>query len=258
MAGTVKFEKKEGIAYITINRPEALNSLNEKVLSELFEVFTEVEKDIEVKVVLLTGEGKAFVAGADIEAMYNMSPKEGRDLAKLGHKVMNFIENMEKPVIALINGFALGGGLELALACDFRIASTKAKVGQPEVNLGIIPGFGGTQRLAKLIGKGRAKLLIMTGEIIDGQKALELAIVEDLCEPDELLEKGIKLAETIMKKAPLAIATAKTAINRSFDLDAKAGSDFEIESFAAVFSTEDKSEGMKAFFEKREAVFKGE
>ena len=256
MAKSVKFENKEGILYITIDRQEALNALNVSVLEELYEVFTMAENNEDVKTVLLTGEGKAFVAGADIQQMYEMSPKEGRDMAKLGHKVMNFIENMEKPVIALINGFALGGGLELALACDFRIASTKAKVGQPEVGLGIIPGFGGTQRLAKLIGKGKAKRLIMTGEIIDGLKALELGIVEEVTEPDTLMEKGVALAETIMKKAPLAVGAAKTAINKSMDVDSKSGSDFEIESFSSVFSTEDKMEGMSAFLEKREAAFK--
>lgn len=256
MYNNIKFETKEQIGYVTINRPQAMNALNVEVLSELFDVFTAIEKDDQVRVVILTGEGKAFVAGADIAEMSKLNALEGRNMMISGHKVMNLIEAMEKPVIAAVNGFALGGGCELSLACDIRIASEKAKFGQPEVGLGIIPGFGGTQRLARLVGKGMAKYLILTAEVVPAAEAYRIGLVEKVVAPEELLEAAEKVAKTIISKAPIAIATAKSAINNGYDMDMKSASKFEIETFTAAFGSDDKSEGMAAFLEKRPAVFK--
>ena len=257
MYENIKYEVKESIAYVTVNRPQALNALNMDVLGELYDVFSTIEKDAEVKAVILTGEGRAFVAGADIAQMYELSSIEGREMMTLGHKVMNLIESIEKPVIAAVNGFALGGGCELSMACDIRIASEKAKFGQPEVGLGIIPGFGGTQRLARLVGKGMAKYLIMSAETIPASEAYRIGLVEKVVAPEELLPEAEKLAKTIASKAPVAIGSAKTAINNGYDMDMKSASRFEIETFTAAFSTDDKREGMGAFLEKRAPEFTG-
>lgn len=256
MYENIKYEVKDGIAYITINRPQAMNALNMDVLNELYCAFSKVQEDAEVKAAILTGEGKAFVAGADIAQMKDMDAIEGRNMMILGHKVMNFMESVEKPIIAAVNGFALGGGCELAMACDFRIASAKAKFGQPEVNLGIIPGFGGTQRLPRLVGKAYAKYMIMTADMIDAQTACAHGLAEMVVEPEELIGAAEALAKKIMSKAPLAIAAAKTAINVGYDLDMKTASQFEIEMFTAPFASQDKVEGMTAFLEKRAAEFK--
>lgn len=257
MYQTLSLDKREGIAYLCITREEALNALNMETLKELNQAFTQVAEDPEVKVVLLTGEGKAFVAGADIASMSSMTPAQGRELAREGHKLMNFIERLEKPVIALVNGFALGGGCELAMACDLRIASVRAKFGQPEVNLGITPGFGGTIRLPKLVGRAKAKHMIMTGKIISAEEAYAIGLCDELIEAEELLARGEELAKEIMKKAPMAVAIAKTLINNAFDLDTEAGSKMEIEGFTSSFGTEDKQEGMEAFLNKRNPIFKG-
>lgn len=257
MYENIKYEVKESIAYVTVNRPQALNALNMDVLGELYDVFSTIEKDAEVKAVILTGEGRAFVAGADIAQMYELSPIEGREMMTLGHKVMNLIESIEKPVIAAVNGFALGGGCELSMACDIRIASEKAKFGQPEVGLGIIPGFGGTQRLARLVGKGMAKYLIMSAETIPASEAYRIGLVEKVVAPEELIPEAEKLAKTIASKAPVAIGSAKTAINNGYDMDMKSASRFEVETFTAAFSTDDKREGMGAFLEKRAPEFTG-
>ncbi len=256
MFENIRYEKKNNIAYVTIDRPKAMNALNNDVLDELFTAFYEISKDDDVRAAILTGEGKAFVAGADIAAMHAMNANEGRAMMIRGHNVMNLIETIEKPVIAAVNGFALGGGCELAMACDIRIASEKAKFGQPEVGLGIIPGFGGTQRLPRLIGKGMAKKLIFTGEIINGSTAKEIGLVEEVVPAEELMDAAEKLAANIIKNAPIAVGSAKTAINVGYDLDMKTASSFEIETFTAPFSSEDKTEGMGAFLEKREAKFK--
>ncbi len=256
MYKNLKYEVKDQIAYVTINRPEAMNSLNNEVLDELFTAFYQVSKDDDVRAVILTGEGKAFVAGADIAAMHEMSALEGREMMKRGHNVMNFIESIEKPVIAAVNGFALGGGCELAMACDIRVASTRAKFGQPEVGLGIIPGFGGTQRLPRLVGKGMAKYLILTAEIIKADEAGRIGLAEKVVEPEELIETAEKIAKTIMAKAPLATGAAKIAINLGSDLDMKSASQLEIEAFTGPFASEDKAEGMGAFLEKRTPEFK--
>lgn len=256
MYENIKYEVKEGMGLVTISRPKAMNALNEDVLEELLQVFTVIEKDENVKAVILTGEGKAFVAGADIAQMSGLNALQGRNMMILGHKVMNLIESIEKPVIAAVNGFALGGGCELSMACDIRIASEKAKFGQPEVGLGIIPGFGGTQRLARLVGKGMAKYLIMTAEIIPASEAYRIGLVEKIVAPEELMETAETVARTIMSKAPIAIGIAKSAINNGYDMDMKSASKFEIETFTAAFGSDDKTEGMKAFLEKRTPEFK--
>ncbi len=256
MYENIKFECRENIAYVTVNRPKAMNALNMDVLHELYDVFTKIEDDSDVRAVILTGEGRAFVAGADISQMNQLNAIEGRQMMTMGHKVMNLIESIEKPVIAAVNGFALGGGCELSMACDIRIASEKAKFGQPEVGLGIIPGFGGTQRLARLVGKGMAKYLIMTAEMIPAAEAFRIGLVEKVVPAEELMTEAEKLAKTIASKAPIAIATAKTAINNGYDMDMKSASRFEIETFTAAFGSDDKAEGMAAFLEKRQPEFK--
>lgn len=249
-------EKNGRIAVLTLNRPDAMNALNNDVLDELYEAFGLLEADNEVGIVVLTGAGKAFVAGADIAAMRDMDALEGRAMMANGHKVMNRIESLKKPVIAAINGFALGGGCELAMACDIRIASTRAKFGQPEVNLGIIPGFGGTQRLPRLVGAGMAKYMIMTGEIIGAEEAARIGLVEKVVPAEELMDTAMKVAETILAKAPIAIASAKAAINGGAGLGMAAASLLEIEATTGPLASQDKNEGMGAFLEKRAAEFK--
>jgi enoyl-CoA hydratase len=250
------YEVKDGIAYVTVNRPKSLNALSNEVLDELYAAFTAVNNDPEVKIAILTGAGeKAFVAGADISEMVNLTTLEGRAMMIKGQNVMNLIESIDKPVIGAINGFALGGGCELAMACDMRIASEKAKFGQPEVNLGIIPGFGGTQRLPRLVGKGMGKYLIMTAEMIDAQEAYRIGLVEKVVPAEELLGAAEKVAKTIMSKAPIAIRAAKISVNRGISLDIETGVAFEGEALVAPFSSDDRKEGMTAFLEKRPAVF---
>ncbi len=255
MYENIKYEVKDQIAFVTIDRPKALNALNEDVLRELYDAFSKFEFDDTARVAILTGEGKAFVAGADIAAMSKMNALEGRNMMILGHKLMNYIEAIEKPIIAAVNGFALGGGCELSMACDFRLASTKAKFGQPEVGLGIIPGFGGTQRLPRLVGKGMAKYLTMTAEIIGADEAMRIGLCEKVYEPEALMDEAVKVAQTIISKAPIAVGSAKVAINNGYDMDLKSASRFEIETFTAAFGSDDKAEGMGAFLEKREAKF---
>lgn len=255
MYENIKYEVKDQIAFVTIDRPKALNALNEDVLRELYDAFSKFEFDDTARVAILTGEGKAFVAGADIAAMTKMNALEGRNMMILGHKLMNYMEAIEKPIIAAVNGFALGGGCELSMACDFRLASTKAKFGQPEVGLGIIPGFGGTQRLPRLVGKGMAKYLTMTAEIIGADEAMRIGLCEKVYEPEALMDEAVKVAQTIISKAPIAVGSAKVAINNGYDMDLKSASRFEIETFTAAFGSDDKAEGMGAFLEKREAKF---
>ena len=256
MFETLKYEVKDGIAYITVNRPEALNALNSKVLAELYDAFAEFDADEAARVAILTGEGRSFVAGADIAEMAKLNTIEARVFAKAGHRTMNFIENVSKPVIAAVNGFALGGGCELSMACDIRIASAKAKFGQPEVGLGLIPGFGGTQRLSRLVGKGMAKYLIYTADVIGAEEAGRIGLVEKVVEPEELMPTCEELAKKIMSKAPIAVSIAKHAINNGYDMDMKSASEFEVNSFGLSFSSEDMKEGTAAFLEKRPAEFK--
>ena len=224
MYENIKYESRDNIAYVTVNRPKAMNALNMDVLNELYDVFTAIEADADIRAVILTGEGRAFVAGADIAQMNQLNALEGRQMMIMGHKVMNLIEAIEKPVIAAVNGFALGGGCELSMACDIRIASEKAKFGQPEVGLGIIPGFGGTQRLPRLVGKGMAKYLIMTAEMIPAEEANRIGLVEKVVPAESLIEEAEKLAKTIASKAPVAVATANTASNNGVVMDMKSAS----------------------------------
>lgn len=253
----VMFEKKDGIACIRVNRPEALNALNLDVLGELSEAVGVVDRSDDVRVLIFTGEGRAFIAGADIEEMGRMTPEEGREMIRKGQRLMKAIEELRIPVIAAINGFALGGGNELAMSCDIRIASEKAKFGQPEVNFGIIPGYGGTQRLTRLVGKGMAKKLIFSAETIDAAEALKIGLVEKVVPHDMLMDEVMKLAQTIASKAPVAVRMAKEAVNGGAEADLATGLRFEAEAFASSFATEDRVEGMKSFTEKRTAVFKG-
>ncbi|QGU95318.1 short-chain-enoyl-CoA hydratase [Clostridium bovifaecis] len=254
----VLLKKENGIGYVTINRPKALNALNSETLTEIDLAFDEVANDDEILVVILTGAGeKSFVAGADISEMKDMNVIEGRKFGLLGNKVFRKIETIEKPVIAAVNGFALGGGCEISMACDFRIASTKAKFGQPEVGLGITPGFGGTQRLARHVGLGMAKELIYTARIIDAQEAYRVGLVNKVVEPEELLPEANKIANEILKNAPIAVSLCKQAINRGMQVDMDTAIAFEAEVFGECFSTEDQTEGMTAFVEKRkEKAFK--
>ncbi len=249
--------KKEGhIGLLSINRPEALNALNSTLLEELSQAIDMVEKDPDIHVLILTGEGRAFVAGADINEMKHMSPMEARVFAEKGMSLFRKIELMEKPVIAAVNGFALGGGCELSMCTDIRIASEKAKFGQPEVGLGITPGFAGTQRLARLIGSGRAKELIFTCDIIDAAEAYRIGLVNKVVPVEELMYASIEMANKILQKSQLAVRYAKTAINRGIETDLETGMIIEKDLFGLCFATEDQKEGMGAFLEKRTPNYK--
>jgi enoyl-CoA hydratase len=252
----LKYKVKGTTAYVTVNRPKALNALNIDVIIELKSVFEAIEADAGVTGVILTGEGeKAFVAGADIAQMKEYSALDARAMAQAAHSVMNSIEQCSKPVIAAVNGFALGGGCELAMACDIRIASETARMGQPEVNLGIIPGFGGTQRLPRLVGKGMAKYLIMTADMIDADEAYRIGLVQKVAAPAELITECEKVLTTINKKGSFAIKLAKKAINNGMEADQSSALNNEIELFALTFATDEQEEGMAAFLEKRAAEF---
>ena len=248
---------EDGLAYVTIDRPDALNALNETVISELLDCFQTIQKDPAIGCVILTGSGRSFVAGADIGTMRDLAVLDGRDFTMFGQQLMDYVEALRQPVIAAVNGFALGGGCELAMACDIRIASEKAKFGQPEVNLGIIPGFGGTQRLPRLVGKGMAKYLIMTGEHIPAQEALRIGLVQKVVPPEALMEEAERVARLILSKAPVAVRMAKRAINTAEDTDMRSGIAYEAEAYTTSFQAADRVEGMSAFLEKREAKFSG-
>jgi len=247
----VKLSKEGAVATITIDRPDALNALNEKVLAELEKIITELDADHAVLVAVVTGEGKAFVAGADIAAMAEMDEAQAKAFAENGQRVFLALERAHFVTIAAVNGFALGGGMELALACDMRFASAKAKLGQPEVNLGVTPGFGGTQRLPKLVGPGVATYLLTTGEQIDGARALELGVVNAVFEPEELLPKVTEIAEAIAKKGPTSLAMVKKAVHEGLTLSVEEGCQLEAELFGRCFASGEGNEGMKAFLEKR-------
>ena len=251
-------EVKEDILYITINREQKLNALNKEVLAELADVIAFAKQSDEVRGVLITGAGeKAFVAGADISEFQNYNLEEGKELAKSGQtKVFDAIADCPKPVVAAINGFALGGGLELAMACHIRIASENAKLGLPEVTLGLIPGYGGTQRLTQLVGKGRAIEMITTANMITAEKAARIGLVNDVVPQAELISKAEEILNKIKQRAPLAVASAIKAINSSLDKKTN-GFEIEIEEFANCFQTADFKEGVTAFLEKRKAVFTG-
>lgn len=253
----VIYEKKNHIAIIKINRPQALNALNTDVLQDIDAAVTIAENDADIRAVIVTGEGKAFAAGADIAAMKDMNAQDGFIYSSTGQNIYRHIENVHKPFIAAVNGFALGGGCELALACDIRIASAKAKMGLPETGLGIIPGFGGTQRLARIIGDGKAKEMIYTNKIIAAEDALESGLVNQVVEPEQLMAEAEKMAGIIAEKAPLAIAFAKEVINKGREANLEIGLGLEAMAESSLFATEDMREGMTAFVEKRKAVYKG-
>jgi len=252
----IVLEREEFIAILRFNRPNVLNTLNRQVFLEIISIFDEIQKEVVPKVVILTGSGdRAFIAGTDITEMENLSSFDAREFASLARRAIDSIENLDRPVIAAINGFALGGGCEVAIACDIRIASEKAKLGQPEINLGIIPGSGGTQRLPRLIGSSRAKRLIFTGELVDAKTALEIGLVDKVVPHDQLIDEAKRMALSIASKPKVALALAKSAINRGLGLDLRTGLDYEIECFAQCFATSDQKEGMRAFLERRKALF---
>ena len=248
-------EKENGIAIVKINNPQSLNALNSTILGELDTLFTELENDSSISVIILTGEGKAFVAGADITEMSSMDAAEGKAFGEKGAKVFRKIELLSKPVIAAVNGYALGGGCELAMCCDIRIASAKAKFGQPEVGLGITPGFSGTQRLPRLVGMGKAKELIFTAEAINADEACRIGLVNSVAEPEELMNTAVAMAEKIAGKAPVAVKYSKESINRGMQCSMDEAINIEANLFGLCFATEDQKEGMKAFIEKRKAKF---
>ena len=248
--------KENNIYIITICREKYLNSLNEEVLKELEQAINIINDDEDIYVGIITGQGKAFVAGADIDSMKDMSVEEARDFSSMGNKIFKKIEECRKPIIAGINGFCLGGGLELAMSCDIRIASEKAKFGQVEVNLGIIPGFGGTQRLSRIVGIGKAKELTYTATMIKAQEAQEIKLINKVVEADTLLQECIKMANIIGTKGQIAVRYAKNAITNGAEIDLNSGINLESNLFGLCFANEDQREGMSAFLEKREAKFK--
>lgn len=249
--------KKEGnVCFLSINRPNALNALNTQVLEELSIAIDEVEKDRDIYVLIITGEGKAFVAGADIVEMKEKSAAEARTFSQLGIEIFRKLELMEKPVIAAVNGFALGGGCELAMSADIRIAGEKAKFGQPEVGLGITPGFAGTQRLSRLVGTAKAKELIFTADIISAHEAERIGLVNKVVPQEELLSTALEMGNKIASKGQLAVRYSKAAINRGIETDIETGMTIERDLFGLCFATEDQKEGMSAFVEKRAPEFK--
>jgi enoyl-CoA hydratase len=245
-------EINDGIALVTITRPEALNALNTQFFREMDGVIASLNSNKEVKIMIITGSGKAFVAGADIAEMVNKSPDEGAAFSRIGQNTFRSLEKMQIPVIAAINGFALGGGLELAMGCDFRIASSKAKFGQPEVNLGLIPGYAATQRLSRLTGLGNALYLLMTAEMIDAQEALRIGLVQKVVEPEQLMDEVIKIAKNIISKGPLAVQKVKKVTRQGILMDFEKGCELESVEFGSLFGKgSEGEEGMKAFLEKR-------
>lgn len=252
----IVLQKEDKVAVLTISRPKALNALNSETLKELDLAIDEIAEDDKIYAVILTGEGKAFVAGADIAEMKDLDVMGGRKFGNLGNKVFRKLETLEKPIIAAVNGFALGGGCELSMACDIRIASSKAKFGQPEVGLGITPGFGGTQRLPRLVGLGMAKELIYTAKIINADEALRIGLVNKVVEPENLLSEAKALANTIAGQAPIAVSFCKAAINKGMQIDIDSALSYESEIFGECYATEDQKNGMTAFIEKTEKCFK--
>lgn len=254
----VRLEHDGAVSTLTIDRPDKLNALSDEVLGGLGTAIAELEGRTETRCVVMTGEGKAFVAGADISAMKDMGVDEAKAFSAAGHAIFAALEALPFPVIAAVNGFALGGGCELALACDFIYASSKARFGQPEVKLGVIPGFGGTQRLARRVGVAKARELVYTGAMIRADEALRIGLANAVFEPDELLAKAKETAATIATTGPLAVAAAKKVIADGEGLPLAEANALEVEAFAGCFSSVDQTEGMAAFLDKREATFKGE
>jgi len=255
---TLLFEKDENIATITFNRPDVLNAINQQVVSELDQALDAVAADSEIKALVLTGAGgKAFVAGADIKSMVSLTPVEAKRFAATGQDVLFKLQFLHTPTIAAINGFALGGGLEIAMSCDFIYASDRSKFGQPEINLGVIPGWGGTQRLTRLVGKPMAKELCLTGAIIKADEAKAIGLINKVFPADDLMAEVTKTAKLMASKGRVALRAIKHSIDRGFDMDVRNAMAYEVESFATCFSSEDQKEGMNAFLEKRAAMFKG-
>jgi enoyl-CoA hydratase len=251
-------EKKNAIAYVTLNRPKVLNALNMATMEELRSAFHDIKNDADIRVAILTGAGeKAFVAGADISELAKQDAVSGKAYAQRGQSVLNLIENLGKPVIACINGFALGGGCELALACTLRLASDNAKMGQPEVKLGLLPGYGGTQRLPRLVGKGPAMQMVLAGEMITAQEAHRIGLVNDVTAAAELIPRAEAIAAKIIANAPLAVQYAMEAVNKGMEMTLAEGLFLEAALFGLCCSTEDKKEGTAAFLEKRPAQFRG-
>ncbi|MEA4925641.1 MAG: enoyl-CoA hydratase-related protein [Syntrophomonadaceae bacterium] len=253
----ILLEKEDYLAILTINRPNSLNALNQETLSEIKSAIEDVKADSAIKVLIITGSGnKAFVAGADIAYMQNFTVQEGRAFAEFGQAVLRSIELMEKPVIAAVNGFALGGGCELAMACDIRLASDNAMFGQPEVGLGVMPGFGGTQRMPRLIGEGRAKELTYTAATIKVDEAYRIGLVNHIYPAAALIDQAKKMAQKIAQQAPQAVGYSKSAINKGMQVDLDTGMSIESGMFGICFSLSDQTEGMNAFLNKRKPVFK--
>ena len=255
---TILTSREGGIVTITLNRPDKLNALNAQLVSDLLKTMHELEKDHDVRAAIVTGAGeKAFAAGADIQAMSTMTVAQAKAFANMGHRLGALLESVHFPVIAAVNGFALGGGCEIALACDFIYASDKAKLGQPAVNLGVIPGFGGTQRLARRVGIARARELVMTGDMVDAETALRIGLVNAVVPHAELMTKVREVAQKIAGKAPLAIAQCKRVLERGLDVPLPIANELEAQAFASLFGSTDQREGMSAFLEKRKASFLG-
>ncbi len=251
-------EKKNAIAYVTVNRPKVLNALNMATMEELRAAFHDIKSDAAIRVVIFTGAGeKAFIAGADIGELAKLDAVSGKEYTHRGQSVLNLIENLGKPVIACINGFALGGGCEIAMACTMRLASENAKLGQPEVKLGIIPGLGGSQRLPRLVGKGIGMQLVLTGELITAQEAYRIGLVNEVTAPAELIPRAEAIAAKIIANAPLAVQYAMEAVNKGMEMTVAEGLYLEAVLFGVCCSSEDKKEGTMAFLEKRPAAFKG-
>lgn len=254
----IYLEREDRLVTLYVNRPKALNALNRDTLLEIQAAVKEVKSDQEVEALIVTGAGdRAFVAGADIAFMQSLSAIEGRAFGLLGQETFRMIEAMEKPVIAAVNGFALGGGCELAMCCDFRIASSKAKFGQPEVGLGIIPGFGGTQRLPRLIGAGMARQMLFSAELVDATEALRIGLVNSVVAPEDLMPAVTALARRIIANGPLAVRLCKASINEGLQTDIDRAMTIEADLFGLCFSSADQKEGMQAFLEKRKAAFTG-
>jgi enoyl-CoA hydratase len=254
----LRYEKKDGIAYITFNRPKVLNALNRQTIEEFHRVLLDVKHDSAVRVIILTGTGeKAFVAGADINELSRQTPVNGKEFSSYGQSVFHLLETIGKPSICAINGYALGGGCELALSCSIRLASKAAKLGQPEVKLGILPGYGGSQRLARLCGKGMAHELCLTGEMITAEEAERIGLVNHVYEPAELLSAAEAMAKKIIERAPLAVKYCMEAIERGVEMPQEEGLFLEATLFGLCCATEDMREGTKAFVEKRSPQFKG-
>jgi enoyl-CoA hydratase len=254
----ILFERKSAIAYVTVNRPKVLNALNMATMEDLRKAFHEIKNDPAIRVVIMTGAGeKAFIAGADIAELAKQDAVTGKEYTHRGQSVLNLIENLGKPVIACLNGFALGGGCEIALACTIRLASENAKLGQPEVKLGIIPGYGGTQRLPRLVGKGIAMQMVLAGEMITAQEAHRIGLVNEVTSAAELITRAEAIASKIIANAPLAVQYAMEAVNKGMEMTLSEGLYLEAVLFAVACSTEDKKEGTTAFLEKRPAQFKG-